>query len=301
MPIDTPADRTVAPRLIAAALLATAGFAFAPALAQPADEPDSPEAVLGGPEVEDRDAPGAATFGEPEMASREAREQRVPHRVFMGAIRGLASPEAPVGLELSDDQKSQIRAIEREHRDARRAFMRDHADELRALRGDRPPRGERGQRGERRGRDAGDGDPLSDPRRRPRGERGEAGGEDAQALRDLMGRGPDPTDAHTRIYALLTEEQRAFVDDEIERHRSEIDERIGRRKAEGLAERGLGRGGLADVDPETIRRRLEQLPPEVRQRVLQRLERVIDRELESAAPPPPPPSIDEVDVPPPLD
>jgi len=310
-------------RGLLAALLAAASFAGVPVFAQ--DDQTDPEDVLRGPEVDDTEVPGApGTFGEYEMRPKQGAERPIPMRMFLEALRTLDGPEAPADLALTDAQAESIRGIAGEFREARRAFMREHAEEIRALRGRQGPRGERGNRrgldergpeGQRRERAR----PLDEGRRRSPapGERGQPTPEQREQLRALMAQGPQPADYQARIFETLDEAQQdhmtATLDEmrekliaERERRRMERDrdrasdgDGRGRTDDRGPAERGGGAslGPRGDRDLGALRARLDRLPPEARRRVIDRLRAELDFMLASAPPPPPPP-IDALDIPP---
>ena len=252
--------------LTAALPLALATLAGAPLLADdgPARGGDDPADVLGGPEVEDRDVPGTSdSFGETMMRAPGDRSARVPHRVFMGAVEALDAPDTDPALRVTDDQRAVIEDAVAAFRDELRAYMREHADELRALRGARG-------RGGDGGRGAGDrrrADDVSD--------------EDRRRLRELMQSAPQPDDAHTLVWAALTEPQRAFVTERLE---AAQDRQMG-----GPA----GAPGGAPADEATAERwraigaRIQRLPPEARERIMRRLESMLDRIEENPDGPPP--------------
>lgn len=92
-----------------------------------------PEAApLGGPKVESVEAPGGASFGEPQRRERVQQEMR--NRIAMAEIKRAVEEGLPDDLDLSEEQRAQVRAVLEGHRDAMRAYLGEHEEELRELR-----------------------------------------------------------------------------------------------------------------------------------------------------------------------
>jgi hypothetical protein len=198
---------------------------------------------LSGPKVESREVPGVDDqFGE-ERGDRMRARERVPTRMFLGAIRSLESPETPEDLQLSDEQRDQIRDIAEEFRGAMQAFRAEHREELAALREKAPP-GARGrgdgarrqgdgpppnQNGQRRGQGPPDGrGPRADnapPPPAPRGAEAHDGpppppppnAEARERLAELMKDAPKAEPYHTRMWAVLTEAQQVVVRERLDK------------------------------------------------------------------------------------
>ncbi len=350
-------------RLLALAAGSALALAAAGATAIADEEPkpatDEPAEVLRGPEVEDRDVPGSdSTFGDPEMKPMRDKERPLPHRAFMAALRGLGGEDAPPELRATEAQRDEVREIEREFLDARRAYMQKHRDEIRELmaqlrpegagpparRGAAPDDPERGEpmeetrpREGRRGRPA-----RADAPRGPReGGRPRINPEDLteeqrvafDRLREIRGAGPQASAYHARIWEVLTPEQRAFVEGRIEEIRERGAEqwqrgragdrpardrsrdgrrpsrdrqpeegrglgpgpRVGAFAGRGLgANRGFGQGpgpgfgsdATGGPRMEALMRRIDRLPPELRERVLDRLDMFLEG-VDAAAQPRP--------------
>jgi gas vesicle protein len=256
-------------------LLASAGLAL-PALAQPAKPPapPTPPAPLGGPKVENI-APPTGSAGFDGMDSTQDRrgkgERPVPMRAFLHAIRETVGPEAPEALRLSDEQETAIRSAAETHRDAVKAYVDEHreeikelsrlrgpeSDRLRELLGGGPPRrgpggpdgpGGRGGRGGPRGeRPEGSPPPPPPPPPAPGEEMGEQAPADRAALRAqakaLMDGAPKPTDTQKQIWALLRTEQQEAVQARIDQWKSDMKEREGERYGERIKGEIRQKGG----------------------------------------------------------
>ena len=264
--------------------------------------------VLRGPEVDHVDVPGQrGRFGGSEMGNPRERGQAVPHAMFMQAVRTLGADDAPRGLALTEAQRESIQKIETAFRAERQKFMQENADELRAIR-------ERGRPGER----ARDGE-RARPAERPQMD--EQTMERARALRE---RAPRPESTHRAIFEVLNERQREHVQKTIETRRAEMQDRMqrtpapeGRPMREGRpAPEGRPGQDARPGDRERMRRsgdgerpqrdavqrwqrvteRIQQLPPERRERVLAAIEQMLDR-AEQGTQRPEPPRMRDVDIP----
>jgi Spy/CpxP family protein refolding chaperone len=246
-----------------------------------AQQGDAPP--LKGPDVKENRIPGVdegfsgQRRGEPRMGGGP-----VPMRVFVEALDGLRGETAPVDLRLSADQEGKLRTLEQEFRDAARKF------EERARRDMR----ERMQNGE--GMD----------------------GPDRPALRERLEafrrEGPNMIEWQTKAYAVLNEGQRKFVAERLDGARKELEARRAHEYMERrLRERGQGAGpapaasadrpGAEGPGRERVRRIFElmqRLPPEERERMLERIERALEQRLGEDGERKPPPSMKDVDVPP---
>lgn len=253
----------------AAATLAVAAWA-GPDKAQ--DNSSKNQDPLSGPKVESREVPGVdGQFGEGRRDKMRSGE-RVPTRMFMGAIRSLESPETPEDLRLTDEQRDEIRDIAEEFRGAMQAFRAEHRDELQALRDEAPGRGGQGARGRAdRGQRQGDGPP---PNARGQGGpngRGPRGGdappppppgngadegappprpspEQRERMAEIMKDAPKAEPYHTRMWAVLSEAQQVVVRERLEKAMAEGPRGEGRRAQggqDGARQRnpnGRGRG-----------------------------------------------------------
>lgn len=240
-------------------------------LASVAAAADPPEHPLGGPTVEDRNAPGAGnTFGEPMEGEKAKRGGRVDPRAFFGAVRSMDEEGAPADVRPSDEQREQVRAIVEEFRAAARAFHDEHEEEIEALRSaagiERGPRGEQAPppppeaEGERR-----EGAQVSPEQSAAR-----------EALHELMQQGPNPEEYFARVWEVLNEPQQEYL-------RSRIEEIQAQRlmEREEPIVRGAVRKNLAEQDPlvtelqeltrEEIRAKLRDLPKEQREATLAKI------------------------------
>lgn len=195
---------------------------------KPASQTDAASsAPLGGPDVADRDVPGTSdTFGEEGMRDKAHRRERARPRDVLETLRSLGSPETPEALRLTEEQKTQLKAIAEEFGSAMRTFRQEHAEELKALR----EQAGRGPGGPRRGRGGPDGAP-------PQNAQGQnAEGQDAmqgdapvqagkptpeqqaarEKLQELMKQGPNFEEYQTRAWAVLSPDQQALARERLE-------------------------------------------------------------------------------------
>jgi hypothetical protein len=195
----------------------------------------------------------------------------IPMRSYAEIIDKLRGDQAPAGLGLSDEQDHKIGAIEQEFREAAKEF----AQKMRQERGAQgaPPPDEKAGKGER-------------PRR--------------EMAQEMMKNGPKPGDYQTRIWATLNEKQQVFVKTELDKVREDLQKKRGeemmnrrleqKKGDKGAAKPAEGRPGEASPVRERaqrIMRRMAQLPPEDRDRLLKRLEEELDRRGIPSDPPPP--------------
>ncbi len=311
-----PHQRT-APIVLAAATL----LLFSPAflLAEP---PPSAGPPLRGPEVSDRDVPGApGDFGSGQDRRRLA--ERIPLPVFRDAVMSLAGEDVPAELRLTDEQAEALRRHQRRFERARREHMAEHGAELRRLR-----------------EQAGPPDPEADGATTP------ARREALDRFREIERAAPQPESLYTKIWEELTPRQREAVEARLEAFRQqrakEREERYVRQRVPGpsrsprspsadrpdamdagapmiegrpQAQQRPDRSRRPAPDTPAAQERREridrlirvfdQLPPEAQERLLRRLEAhaaELRADQDRPASPPrrrPPPSMDEVDVPPP--
>lgn len=308
-----------------ACLLLLPGFAAA--------QTETPQVVapppLSGPQVTEERIDGVES-GFSSMTAPGRIAEAVPTAVFRRAVAELAGEQAPEGARLSDEQRQRLGAIEREHAQAVAAFRRQHAEEFRQLRealgqqlADRiDPQPQRARRASQRDGAEGDRPGRGQPQRRPRpGDRGEPGEADSEPmqppqrpisrddltdaqraaiarLRELRAQAPGPEAVQTRVWAELTELQRAHVQTRIDEHRA----RMADQRQAAYVERMTARRDAADARPDAaagdppparadvqaaarlsqeLRQTLESLPPPMQARLAQlppeRLERLLDR------------------------
>ena len=238
---------------------------------------------LGGPEVEDLDVPGRGRGLSPDMDRTRGPAGRPQPRQILDVVRSLSDERTPEELRLSEDQSASVRAIAQEFQGEMKRFRSEHAEELASLRREAglDGGGER-RRGGRGGKDEGD-----------------AGQQEArQRLRELMSEGPKIEDYQARIWEVLTPEQRELANERLEDARREAFEAEdgergpeGRRRGGAMGEEGAGEPGGPRMPPpppsDVMRRldeRLQKLSPEQRERVLKRIERLLEEEASGQRP-----------------
>ncbi len=190
-----------------------------PALAQ--SEAD----ILRGPKVDQTRMPGVeAQFGSSPMSQQMTGRMVVPQREFEKMLGKLNSDKADPAIRLTDEQSEQVRAIQAEHSKAYRAYVVEHAEEIRALREKAGMGGGRAVADRRRGSDKTDNDAMSDDapsESRVKAPKPTKEQEAARtALRELMSGAPKGEHAQTKIYAVLTDDQRVFMDEQVEAYRT---------------------------------------------------------------------------------
>lgn len=141
------------------------------------------------------------------------------------------------------------------------------------------------------------------PRGKPRNE-GKPVAEDpaaAQRLKEIMAGAPKFKDAEAQAWAVLTDKQRPIVQDELARLRENGQSRLN--PGEGRPPKGGPGGPDAQGGREKLRERLENMSPEEREQMKQKLQ---DRRAKRDAKrgpadgqPKAPPPMEDVDVPPP--
>lgn len=263
--------------IAAAALAGLAGQAWG----QPAEQ----KPVLQGPPVDSRQVPGVEPrFGEPMERARDMRRE-LPPRVFQDALNGLRGEAAPEEVRLTPEQETEIDGLLEEYRGAMRAHVQQRRGEL----------GEEDRQKLRRAlreRRQGDREPGPEGEGRPMAPEGGEPGEGRARMDELRRGMPRFSDWQVKIWAELTEPQRAIVEGKLAEARERMEERQGReylerrmRQRQGAGQAGPRprtdrppEGGAAT--PERLRRlaaRLQELPPEEQDRILRRLEDELDR------------------------
>jgi hypothetical protein len=313
-------DRTTIPPI--AALCAAAGLALsaatggalaAPSEAVPTSASAEATGPLGGPEVDDNDAPGEdGRFVEGERMERRGGMSRgVPARMFGRAIRSLAQAD-DAELTLTDEQRDEIRSLMQAHREAMRAFREEHAEELQQLRsmlrpegprrgleatGDRGPRGDGARDGDgMRARGEPDDAGVRNNEQRRRGARaapddGPRGADQPEPtpeqlesraqLQELRAQAPSFDDVQAKVWRVLTVAQQAHVEAEIERI-------VAERRLKASPERTARGGEAGERERErraeqprgsvaTQEQRAQRFAERLNQMPPERLERLLDR------------------------
>ncbi|CAN5870548.1 hypothetical protein BH11PLA1_BH11PLA1_15420 [soil metagenome] len=229
-------------RFLAAALLLGLAGSLSPALAQPPDGPQPPPRPLplGGPQVTDRVAPfsGGTFGGGKETDKKKAVGRELPHPAFMRAVHDAIGEGAPADLRVSAEVEAKIKAIDADFSDSMKSFAKDNREALQQMR-------QQGQGGKREAKKGGpgagkpDGAPEMDPAGGPSDEQRQAMMEKMRELRD---KAPSPGDAHTRIWALLNDSQKAAVEKKLEVVREEMQHQDNERYVQRRAQQKNGGG-----------------------------------------------------------
>jgi len=287
------------------AIAAAAGYLVAagtPTLAQPEPTPPAPPAPLAGPDADDNTPPysfrtfsEAPRFGAGNMQQRMARAQALSAAAFRDAVAQLRE-QSNADLDLSEEQRDTINLLLTDFVEQQRAYREEHRDEIRELMATlRPESGEAPQRrGPQPNRDAGLSPEQQDARER---------------LREIRQNAPSAEGLQERVWIVLTDDQRAFVEAEIERRMEQRRDRAqrgprgprGQQDRERTRQREQQRGDRAPQPTnaerfaerlDALESRLERLTPEQQQRVMAMIDRLIERidtqleaQAERAAPP----------------
>lgn len=300
------------------------------AAAQPQEKrpkPDGPPAdVLRGPNVDDNSVPGQRNrFGGGNARDRGQGRDATPARMFVQALGVLRGQDAPADTRLTADQEASLKKLHEQFRADQRAFAEKHRDEVLELRRQVSPENRRkidqrlrgmpgfaglpGGQGDRKGDK-----PLGRPDRSPRDEMNEdsmqemSAKDDAAAmnrLREIAEQAPDPATLQTKSWAVLSAPQKELVEQELKRLREAGAKRGDAQPGDpGRLPPGvIGDDGKVDLSklPPRLRERIEKLPPDQREKALQRLiEQNRAREGKKGAPRTgqrPAPDMDDVNVP----
>ncbi|MBL8990335.1 MAG: hypothetical protein JNJ48_02010, partial [Phycisphaerae bacterium] len=259
-----------------AGVVLSAGVSFA--AEPPPAAPAGKAPPLSGPQVPQRDVPGVqGQFGEGRERGRFVQE--IPHRVFMKAINDMIGDGATGDAKASPEVMDKIREIDRAYNEELRKFQAENRDAMNELRPDAPGKGARRPKGPESPDEA-----MSPDDAKQR----EAMMERARQLRERM---PKAGDAHTKIWTLLTEPQRAAVQVELDKFTAEQEKRRGemyvrqRLQQQGKSPAGSpdaaapkrpaepgAAGGLSPERRERLMKLFSQLTPEQQEEVLRRLE-----------------------------
>lgn len=281
------------------ALLTCAGLAGA---SLHAAEPD--DAPLRGPSVTDKVAPGGHTTFAPEAGGdRKRGEREIPHPLFMRALNEAIGDSAPEAVRASKELQSKLKAISDDFNQAQRTYAQQNREALAKMRGE----GRGAKKDAKNPKDKPEADSMQ-----------EMTDEDRQAMmermREIREKAPKAADAHTKIWALLSEPQQKAVEERLEVFREEarkreneqyVDRFVKRKAPEGekpsdakksddkaspkdKAPQGADAGpALAPISAEHRERLIklfERLPPEQREEILRRFEERL-RSGEGFAPP----------------
>jgi len=207
-----------------------------PAFSHSDDAPADPTAraphdLLRGPTVKDDHVPGAAASfaGRPMQGAAARRDERpVRMRTFVECVRRLDAPGVDPALILTGAQRAIVEVAQRRHRDAVSAWRAENREELRTLRRARPSAAPSAAPKPTAAKAPRPGEPI-DRRinRAPRAQRIDARPPEERdanirdKLRDLLRTRPSPEPEQALIWESLTTEQRAFVENRINRARAD--------------------------------------------------------------------------------
>lgn len=260
---------------LALAMVAGSVLALAPATFA-----DDDADALGGPKVKDGGVPGQpGKFSNGPRGEKGENRERVQAmaqaRLFPRAIESLRD-DAPEAIRLTSDQAAQAEAILKDFRTSVDAYRAQHKDEVFALRNDLPPRdrqrvdgflrsgpgeagkgeagkGEagKGKRPAKEGPRRADEDMMSEPDApKPDPAKAEAA---RTRLMEIVEGAPKPAESQAKVLAILSDPQKKYVQDEIERLSKEARERLDERRGD---REGSPQGNAPDR--EALRAKIEQ-------------------------------------------
>ena len=274
---------------IALVLVAFAGTTLAQTQPKKTDEP-----ALKGPAVKEAGVPGEnRQFGEGKVKNKERMGTEIPHRVFMKSLDALRGDTADASVRLSSEQDSKIKATNDAFMDSLAKYREANQAEARELIQQLDPKDRRmameflgrearnlgekapklGEKGKAKGKpDAAKPDEMS-------GETVDAKkAEDAKArLREMLEGAPKPADTHAKIFGVLTDVQKAAFQKEMDRLRTEMQDRAGGKRLDKKAAAKDAPAAAKDLDlddpriPEPMRERLKNMTPEEREKAIERL------------------------------
>ncbi|HLO42022.1 MAG TPA: hypothetical protein VK176_13430 [Phycisphaerales bacterium] len=262
--------------------------------------PEDP--VLRGPEVKDNSVPGNKGKFSGNAGARERRgDQNLSPRAMMQAVEVLKKDSTPQADRLTEEQERTLRDVQNEFRKSQKEFFEQHRSELIELRGklgpeaqrkvderlraipgfgERPQGPEKGKKGEKGGKgpkkSKGSDDAMSDQSESMDGMSKASEADQAAALarlRELAAMSPDPKDAQTKAWAVLSDSQKKLVEAEMQRMAKERRPAGPDAGADRLPKDVVGADGKIDVSklPPEMRERLEKMPAEQREKALERL------------------------------
>jgi hypothetical protein len=283
--------------LSAAAIVLTCELACGLAMGQSGSEPEKDDAVLRGPDVKDNSVPGnKGKFSGGGANDRQRREQAVSARTMMQAVEVLKKDSTPQADRLTDAQAKELKSVQDEFRASQKKFFEENREELVALRGKLSPEARRkvderlraipgfnerpaqAQRGKKAKDDAKDSKKESDEMTSDSMESmsGESQGDQAavlQRLKEIAAKSPDPKDAQTRSWAVLSASQKKLVEAEMQRIAKDRGGMPEQREMDRMPELKKDADGKIDISslPPAMRERLEKLTPAERERALERI------------------------------
>ncbi len=197
-------------------MLAIAGLAMGfGTLNARAIEPANP---LSGPSVETKVAPGSnGVFGSGKEGGKARGEREIPHRDFMQAVQNALGEDAPEDVRASAELEQKIRAISSEFTSAQRTYAQENRATIAQLRELERPAKKDAKKPDAKGEESmqGEAPAMSDDDRAAMMEK----------LREVRDKAPKAADAHTKIWALLSEPQQAAVQVKLDEALKEMQER----------------------------------------------------------------------------
>lgn len=242
---------------------------------------DDKDAGLGGPAVKDESVKGQPRKLSGGAPDRREGAQRVPHRGFLRAVMSLQKEDAPANLRLTEAQITSIKEANQKFVDSVTEYVNQHKNEIEKLRESLPGMERRRVDGflnmskdiaSLRNLDDVEKAPAAEDRK-PEGKPAEgekvdeAKAKDArEQLKNLVENAPKPADTHAAILAVLTAEQKTYVQEQGEKMRAR-GPREGRGEGRGEGE-GMGEGQR--LSPEQ-REKLKNMSPEERREALKKM------------------------------
>jgi hypothetical protein len=255
-------------------------------LAQQSKPDDQP---LKGPAVKDDSVPGESRrFTGGAVKKKESVGERIPHQAFLRSLSVLKAPDIDPTARLSDEQAGKIEQISRDYRESQRAYMEEHREEIAKIRKKANPElrkridsalGEPGLQtikevtpSKEKGKaPAKDGDASDESMMQPQTEAEDAAIKTRAA--EIAQGAPKATDAHAKIWAVLTASQRPIVEKELARVKKELEtRRDGGKKGDAKKKSGAD-GENIDLStlPPAMQERLKNMTPEEREKAMERL------------------------------
>ncbi len=281
------------------------------------NQASDPADLLRGPSARPTEVPGSVSdFGGNASGTRQRTNDARSDRVLERTLRLMATERAPEAVRLSAEQQRAIREIMSDYEAARSAYRQEHAEAYRTLREQayqgrsRGNDGQNSRRGQGQNQDQGQGQEQgrnqqrNQERTRPNSNSNSDSGngngngsnssertispeqrEARQKLRELDQAGPSIEPVRGEVWAVLNDQQRTYVEEAIAQanaqaqadRNSEMGMAAGDPMAPGRAG-GAGapqQTGVAEID--RFIERLMAMPERDRERIVQRLNGMLDR------------------------
>lgn len=221
---------------MAGAILAAALLIASPAALAQQKKP-APEPTLKGPEVNDRNVPGAM----PDFGTGVNRRffERMPPEVFRRALGVIAADDAPDEIRATPAQREQFRKLVEGFEDQAKKYRREHAKEIDAL------RREAGERIPQRGAKKADAPEPMDSMDSMSPDEQKAREGARMKLRELLDGAPKIEDVFTKVWTDLSEPQRIAVQANLDAWRDEQS----KKREDEYVRRQLAQKGKAPTPP----------------------------------------------------